>query len=90
MQLLFIVVCWYATQKRFGNFWAFCIIQSSKIKKLKRNVQYLDQSLGGRSKEQEDSSEQGDLLQTQGDSGNLQTNQDVSEQEELERFVQSS
>ena len=67
-----------------------CIIQSSKIKKLKKKVQYLDQSLGGRSKEQEDSSEQGDLLQTQGDSGNLQTNQDVSEQEELERFVQSS
>ena len=50
----------------------------------------MDQWLGGRSKEQEDSSEQGDLLQTQRESGNLQTNQDVSKQEELERFVQSS
>ena len=44
----------------------------------------------GRSKEQEDSSQQGDLLQTQGDNGNLQTNQDISEQEGLERLVQSS
>ena len=50
----------------------------------------MDQPLEGRSKEQGDSSEQGDRLQTQGDSGSLQTNQDVSEQEELERVVHSS
>ena len=75
---------------RFGNFWTLCVIQLSKTKKLKRKVEYLDQSLEGRSKEQDDSSEQGDLLETQGDRGSLETNQDVSEKEELERLVQSS
>ena len=45
---------------------------------------------GDRLKEREDSGEQGDLLQNQENSWILQTNQDVSEQEELETLVQSS